>query len=392
MARKKEEKDNSVLSREDINALRAKDQDEKLKLFRELMDKSKIPIDYRQMSDQSTEEVEVISTGVLSVDRALKVFGFPRGRIIELYGEEGSGKTALSLLAAGNVLRNGGVVVLFDMECAYDKKFGELLGVSDKLIVVTPSCAEDAFQQIIYMIDLGYVDLIIVDSVANMVPKKELYGKMTDQDMGLLARIMSKGLRKVTNAIAKTNTCLIFINQIRMKIGVMFGDPRTRTGGKALPFYASVIVEVKGGSTSKIKVGDKIIGHKSHVTVQKNKVGPPFGEGNVTLIYTDGIDVYQDTFDVAKEEGIIEGTTWLSYQSDIYTENNGLIKMQGADKFVDFLKNNGYIACEIRDKVIKKIEAERLEYQKKRNLKAEEQNEKTETEAEVELTNDEEIN
>ena len=377
MNKKKAQKDiNAGLSIDDVNALRAQDQDEKLKLFKDLLDKSKVDIDYRQMSDQSTSEVEVISTGVLSVDRALKVFGFPRGRIVELYGEEGSGKSALSLLAAGNVLRNGGVVVLFDMECAYNKNFGELLGVSDKLIVVTPSCAEDAFDQISYMIELGYVDLIIVDSVANMVPKKELEGEMSDQDMGLLARIMAKGLRRVTNAIARTNTCLIFINQIRMKIGVMFGDPRTRTGGKALPYYASVIIEVTAGKGSKIKIGEDVIGHKSHVKVQKNKVGPPFGEGDVTLIYTDGIDVYQDTFDVARQEGIIEGTTWLTYKSDVYTENEGLIKMQGTENFVEFLKNNSYIACEIRERVINKIEKERLEYQKKRDLKKEELAEK----------------
>lgn len=378
MAKKKEESSNNGLSREDINALRAKDQDEKLKAFRTLLDKSKINIEYRQISDQSTEDVAVISTGVLSVDRALKVFGFPRGRIIELYGEEGSGKTSLSLLAAANVLRSGGVVVFFDMECAYDKKFGELLGVSDKMIIVTPGCAEDAFDQIVEIINLGYADLIIVDSVANMVPKQELEGEMSDQSMGLLARIMSKGLRKVTNAISKTNTCLIFINQVRMKIGVMFGDPRTRTGGKALPFYASVIAEVRAGAGSKIKSGDKIIGHKSHVTIQKNKVGPPFGEGDITLIYDNGIDVIQDTFDVAKQEGIIEGTTWLSYQSNMYKENNGLIRMQGSDNFVEFLRDNDYVACEIRERVIKKIEEERKEYQRKRDLKKEEQSEKKE--------------
>jgi len=376
MAKKKEESSRNSLSIEDINTLRAKDQDEKLKAFRSLLDKSKVNIEYRQMSDQSTEQVNVISTGVLSVDRALKVFGFPRGRIIELYGEEGSGKTALSLLAAANVLRSGGVVVFFDMECAYDKKFGELLGVSDKLIIVTPGCAEEAFDQIVEIINLGYADLIIVDSVANMVPKQELEGEMSDQSMGLLARIMAKGLRKVTNAIARTNTCLVFINQLRMKIGVMFGDPRTRTGGKALGFYASVVAEITGGKGAKIKDGDKIIGHRSHVTIQKNKVGPPFGEGDITLIYDDGIDVIQDTFDVAKEEGIIEGTTWLSYQSNFYKENGGLIKMQGADKFVDFLRENDYIACEIRNKVIEKIENERKEYQIKRDLKKEEQFEK----------------
>lgn len=369
MARKKEES-----SKESIADIRAKEKNEKLKLFREKMLASKIEGDYLDHENQNLEAVEVISTGVLSIDRALKVFGFPRGRIIELYGEEGTGKTALSLLAAGKLQKEGGVAALIDMECAYDLSFGSLLGVdNDELQIFRPYCLENAFEKIIEILESGFIDLIIVDSVANLVPKDELEGTMEDNKMGLHARKMAQGLRKITNIVSKTRTCIIFINQTRMKIGVMYGNPETTTGGNALKFYSSMRIRVSGGSSATIKNGDEVVGHRSEVVVKKNKVGPPHGRGEIVLYYKEGIDIYQDTFNVAKEEGIVEGTTWLSYKSDLLTENDGIIKMQGTDKFVNFLKEHPYIACEMRDKVMEKIEKERKEYQKLRDSKKEEE-------------------
>lgn len=378
MARKKEEVSNDSLSKEELSALKSKDREEKLKLFDSMIEKSSIKLDCRALEDESIENIEVIPTGILSVDRALKTFGFPKGRIIELYGLPGSGKTMLALMAAANIQRQGGIVLLFDLECAYSKNFGELLGVSDKLRVINDGSAEEVFDTINEVAKSGLVDLIIVDSVANLVPQAELDGTMADQRMGLLASSMSKGMRRITNTISKTGTTVIFINQIREKIGVMYGDPKTTMGGNALRFYASQRIEVTTPKDGKIMNGDKPIGHHAHIVVKKNKVGPPYGEGDMYVYYYEGIDTIRDTFDVARDENIIEGTTWLSYQSDIYKENNGLIKMQGADKFVEFIRANDYLACEIRDKVIKKIEKERQEFQKKRNLKEEENKEEKE--------------
>lgn len=377
MAKKKEKEDNKNISSEEVDIVRNKDKEEKLRIFDAAMAKS--GVECRSINDKNVEKVDVISTGVLSVDRALKVFGFPRGRIIELYGEEGSGKSMLSFLAAGQVQRKGGIVVLVDMECAYDHNFGRLLGVTDDIRIATPESAEKAFDYLVDVIETGTVDLIILDSVANMVPQAELDGEMGDAHIALLAKIMARGLRKVTNAIARTKTCLIFINQIRMKIGVMFGDPRTTTGGNALKFYASIRAEVSKPSGGAIKdKNGNVVGHHSHVVIRKNKVGPPFGEGDMYVYYNWGIDIVKDICTVAKEEGIIEGTTWLSYKSEIYKSDEGIIRMQGFDNFVEFMRNKQSVVFEMREKVVAKIEKEREEFQNNRNLLLEEISEKVE--------------
>lgn len=330
-----------------------------------------------QLKDRAVEKVKVIPTGVLSIDRALRVFGFPRGRVIELYGEPGSGKTMLSLLAIGEVQRKGGKAAFIDMECTYDESFASLLGVdSSQLYYCQPDSAENALDTAIELANTNAFDLIVLDSVANLVPKAELDGTMSDNQMGLLARIMSKGLRKLTSTLSRTKTSMIFINQIRQKIGVMFGNPNTTTGGKALAFYASIRIEVKG--VGQIKESDKIIGHKAVVVVKKNKVGPPFGSGEVSVYYGKGIDLVRDICTVAKEEGIITGTSWLTFVSEKYDSPVGgkEFKMQGLDKFVDAMRPYyATVVQEIRERVIAKIETETQTYQSNRDISAEEQQE-----------------
>lgn len=330
-----------------------------------------------QLKDRKIEKIQVIPTGVLSIDRALRVFGFPRGRVIELYGEPGSGKTMLSLLAIGEVQRSNGKAAFIDMECTYDERFSNLLGVdSSQLFYCSPESAEKALDTAIALAESNAFDLIVLDSVANLVPQAELDGSMGDSQVGLLARIMSKGLRKLTNTLSRTHTSMIFINQIRQKIGVMYGNPNTTTGGKALAFYASIRIEVKGGTP--IKQGDVPIGHKADILVKKNKVGPPFGRGEVSIYYGKGVDIIRDICTVAKEEGIIAGTSWLSFISDKYTTANGSkeYRVQGFDNFVDSMRPlYNTVVIEMRDKVQEKIQKETETYQVQRDIEVEEKEE-----------------
>lgn len=265
------------------------------------------------MSDQSRKKLDVIPTGSLAVDVALGVGGFPRGRIIEVFGPESSGKTTLALHAIASAQKLGGNAVLIDAEHAFDPAYGRKLGINmDTLYVAQPDFGEQALDIAESLILSNAVDIIVVDSVAALVPRAELEGEMGDQQMGLLARMMSRAMRKLTAACNKSKTCLIMINQIREKIGVMFGNPETTTGGRALKFFASQRVEVR--RTAQIKEGDQAIGVGARVTIVKNKVAPPFKRCEVEIYFGRGISYLSDLLNFGVQLGIIQKSgNWLSY-------------------------------------------------------------------------------
>lgn len=257
--------------------------------------------------------VRVISSGSLAVDSALGVGGFPRGRIVEIYGPESSGKTTLTLHVIAEAQKSGGYAAFIDAEHALDPTYARRLGVDvDNLIVSQPDSGEQALEIANALATTGTVDLIVIDSVAALVPKAELEGEMGDAFIGLQARLMSQALRKLTGVVARTNTCLVFINQLREKIGVMFGNPETTTGGRALKFYSSIRVEVRRGAV--IKDGEKIVGNRTKVKIVKNKVAPPFKEAEVDLIHGEGISRESDLIDLGVLHGVIEKSgSWFSF-------------------------------------------------------------------------------
>jgi recombination protein RecA len=260
--------------------------------------------------------IETISSGSISVDIALGVGGFPRSRIVEIYGPESSGKTTLALTAIANAQKTGGTAVLVDVEYAFDPSWAKTLGVDvDNLILSQPDSGEQALEIVETLARSGAVDIIVLDSVAALAPQAEIEGDMGDNHVGLQARMMSQAMRKLTPIISKTNTCLIFINQLRMKIGVMFGNPETTTGGNALKYYASVRIDIRKKET--IKEGEEILGNRVHVKVVKNKVSPPFKEADFDIIYNQGISTSGDLLDVAVSDAIIEKSgSWLSYKGE----------------------------------------------------------------------------
>ncbi|HXG33826.1 MAG TPA: recombinase RecA [Bryobacteraceae bacterium] len=276
--------------------------------------------------------VEVIPSGSLAVDAALGVGGFPRGRVVEIFGPESSGKTTLALQVIAESQKRGGEAAFIDAEHALDAVYARKLGVDvDSLLVSQPDYGEQALEITAALVGSGAVDVVVVDSVAALVPKAELDGEMGDSHMGLQARLMSQALRKLTGVVARNNTCLIFINQIREKIGVMFGNPETTTGGRALKFYASVRVEVR--RVSSIKDGEQVVGSRTRIKVVKNKVAAPFREAEVDLIHGEGISAEADLLDLGVAQGLIEKTgSWFSYQG----ERIG----QGRDNARQFLKEN----------------------------------------------------
>ncbi len=276
--------------------------------------------------------VEVIPSGSLAVDAALGVGGFPRGRVVEIFGPESSGKTTLALQVIAEAQKRGGEAAFIDAEHALDAVYARKLGVDvDSLLVSQPDYGEQALEITAALVGSGAVDVVVVDSVAALVPKAELDGEMGDSHMGLQARLMSQALRKLTGVVARNNTCLIFINQIREKIGVMFGNPETTTGGRALKFYASVRVEVR--RVSSIKDGEQVVGSRTRIKVVKNKVAAPFREAEVDLIHGEGISAEADLLDLGVAQGLIEKTgSWFSYQG----ERIG----QGRDNARQFLKEN----------------------------------------------------
>jgi recombination protein RecA len=291
-------------------------------------------------------EVPVISTGSLSLDLALGVGGMPRGRIIEIYGPESSGKTTLTLHCIAEAQKQGGVAAFIDAEHALDVEYAKKLGVNTtELLVSQPDTGEQALEIADMLVRSGAIDLLVIDSVAALVPRAEIEGEMGDSHMGLQARLMSQALRKITGSLSRSNTTLIFINQIRMKIGVMFGNPETTTGGNALKFYASQRLDIR--RIAAIKNGEDVIGNRTRVKVVKNKVAPPFKEVEFDILYGEGISREGDVLDLAANEGLVEKSgTWYSYKN----ERIG----QGRENARQWLKDNPSALEEIRREVLKK--------------------------------------
>jgi recombination protein RecA len=290
------------------------------------------------------DRVESFSSGSLSLDIALGIGGFPRGRICEIYGPESSGKTTLALSATAQVQRAGGTVVYIDAEHALDVNYAKRLGVdTSKLLVSQPDCGEQALEICESLVSSNSVDLVVVDSVAALVPRAEIDGEMEDQQPGLQARLMSKALRKLTAITAKSNTTIIFINQIRMKIGVMFGSPETTTGGNALKFYASVRLDVR--RIGSIKDQNDVTGNRVRVKVVKNKVAAPFREAEFDIIFNEGVSLSGEIVDLGTEKGIVDKAgAWFSFRG----ERMG----QGREGAKQFLRDNPEIANQIRSLVM----------------------------------------
>jgi recombination protein RecA len=286
----------------------------------------------RMGGEALAQEISVLSTGSISLDLALGVGGLPRGRVVEIYGPEASGKTTLALHIIAEAQKQGGIVAFVDAEHALDVHYAKRLGVkTDELLIAQPDTGEQALDIVENLVRSGAVDVITVDSVAALVPKAEIEGEMGDSHMGLQARLMSQALRKLTGTISKSNTIVIFINQIRMKIGVMFGNPETTTGGNALKFYASVRLDVR--RIAAIKQGQDVVGNRTKVRIVKNKVAPPFKEVEFDLILGEGISREGDVLDLAVEKNLVEKSgTWYNYQ--------GQRIGQGRENARQFLKEN----------------------------------------------------
>ncbi len=303
----------------------------------------------RRLGDTTTVDVELFSSGSLSLDLALGG-GYPKGRVLEIYGPESSGKTTLALHAIAEVQNNGGTAAFIDAEHALDPAYARRLGVdTDNLLVSQPDNGEQALEIAETLVRSNAVDLVVVDSVAALVPQAEIDGDMGDSHMGLQARLMSQALRKLTGIISKSRTTVIFINQIRMKIGVMFGNPETTTGGNALKFYASVRLDIR--RTGQIKSGEEIIGSRTKVKVVKNKIAPPFRVAEFDIMYNEGISKTGDVLDLAVMHNIVEKSgAWFAY-------NDAKIG-QGREASKEYLKANPKVLAEIEAKVRAKVAEE----------------------------------
>ena len=300
-----------------------------------------------KLGDDKVENVSVISSGSLSLNLALGVGGYPRGRVIEIYGPESSGKTTLAIHAIAEAQKQGGIAAIIDAEHAFDRFYAEKLGVDvDNLLISQPDSGEQALEIADQLISSAAIDIIVIDSVAALTPKAEIEGDMGDNKVGLQARLMSQALRKLTATINKTNTCCIFINQLREKIGVMFGNPETTTGGNALKFYASVRLDIRRVST--IKDGEDAIGSSVRVKVVKNKVAPPFRKAEFDIMYGSGISHTGEIIDLGVNNGIItKSGSWFSY---------GDTKLaQGREAVKTLLADNVELANEIEQKIIAKV-------------------------------------
>ena len=320
--------------------------DDKLKVLKLALDK--IEKDYGKgsvmvLGDKHQEQIEVISTGSLGLDVALGVGGFPKGRIVEIYGPESSGKTTVAIHTIAEAQKAGGICAIIDAEHAFDANYARKLGVDvDALIISQPDYGEQALEIADRLISSGAVDLVVVDSVAALVPKSELEGEMGDSKMGLHARLMSQALRKLTATISRTGCCCIFINQLREKIGVMFGNPETTTGGNALKFYASVRLDIR--RISQIKDGDTASGNRTRVKVVKNKVAPPFRQVEFDIIFGEGISKVGEIIDMGVELNVLQKSgSWFSY---------GDSKIgQGREAVKQFLHDNPEAAAEMEMKI-----------------------------------------
>ena len=325
-------------------------QQEKMKALQAAM--AKIEKDFgkgsiMRMGDEQIEHVDVIPTGSIGLNAALGVGGYPRGRIIEIYGPESSGKTTLAIHAIAECQKSGGVAAFIDAEHAFDRFYAAKLGVDiDNLLISQPDNGEQALEIADQLIRSSAIDIIVIDSVAALTPKKEIEGDMGDSAVGLHARLMSQALRKVTSTISKTNTTCIFINQLREKIGVMFGNPETTTGGNALKFYASVRLDIR--KVTSIKDGDQVVGNQVRVKVVKNKVAPPFRKAEFEITFGEGISKIGEIVDLGVEYGLIKKSgSWFSY---------GDSKLgQGRDAVKQLLTDNPELCEELEGKIMKAL-------------------------------------
>lgn len=299
-----------------------------------------------KMNDDRVEGVEALSTGSLGLDIALGIGGFPKGRVIEIYGPESSGKTTLSMHAIAEAQKSGGIAAFIDAEHAFDKNYAEKLGIdTSALLISQPDDGEQALEIADNLIRSGAIDIIVIDSVAALVPRAEIEGDMGDSKMGLQARLMSQALRKLTGTINKTNCCCIFINQLREKIGVMFGNPETTTGGNALKFYASVRIDIR--RIGQLKDGNDIVGNRTKVKVAKNKVAPPFRVVEFDIMYGQGISKVGEIVDLGVDYEIIKKSgSWFSY--------NDTKIGQGRDAVKQMLLDNPELAEEVEDRIKEK--------------------------------------
>tara|TARA_B100000524_G_C23635495_1_gene364778 strand:+ start:421 stop:1431 length:1011 start_codon:yes stop_codon:yes gene_type:complete len=323
---------------------------EKLKALQatlDRLDKSYGKGSVMRLGDEPVDKIEVIKTGSVTLNRALGVGGFPKGRVVEIYGPESSGKTTLAIHAIAEAQKMGGIAAIIDAEHAFDQFYAKNLGVDiDNLLISQPDNGEQALEIADNLIRSGAIDILVIDSVAALTPKAEIEGEMGDHQMGLQARLMSKALRKLTGSISKANTCCIFINQLREKIGVMFGNPETTTGGNALKFYSSVRIDIRRSSA--IKNSDKVIGNRTRVKVVKNKVAPPFQQAEFDIMYGEGISKTGEIIDLGVELNIINKSgSWYSY---------GDTKLgQGRDAVKEILVDNIELLEELENKITEQL-------------------------------------
>jgi recombination protein RecA len=300
-----------------------------------------------KLGDHAIDNIQVISTGSIGLDAALGIGGLPRGRVIEIYGPEASGKTTLAIHAIAEAQKNGGIAAIIDAEHSFDRNYAEKLGVDvENLLISQPDNGEQALEIADNLIRSGALDIIVIDSVAALTPKAEIEGEMGDSKMGLQARLMSQALRKLTANISKTNTSCIFINQLRDKIGVMFGNPETTTGGNALKFYASVRLDIR--RTSQLKDGEEIVGNRTRVKIVKNKLAPPFKKADFDILYGEGISQLGELVDLGVDFEIIKKSgSWFSY---------GETKIgQGRDAVKQILKDNPELYDELKNRISEKL-------------------------------------
>ncbi len=331
--------------------------DEKLKALQTVVDR--IDKTYgkgtvMRLGDKQVVEIDVISTGSLTLDLALGIGGLPKGRIVEIYGPESSGKTTLAIHAIAECQKKGGIAAMIDAEHAFDRFYAESLGVdTDNLLISQPDNGEQALEIAENLIRSGAIDLIVVDSVAALVPRSEIEGEMGDSKMGLQARLMSQAMRKLTGTIGRTGCCCIFINQLREKIGVMFGNPETTTGGNALKFYASVRLDIrKSGAAIKDKEGN-LVGNHVKVKVVKNKLAPPFREAEFDIVFGRGISKSGEIIDLGADQEVIQKSgAWYSY--------NGAKIAQGRDGAKLFIDDNPEVGAEIEGKIKEKLASLRV--------------------------------
>lgn len=336
-----------VLYSKPINMSSNNDKLKALKLTMDKIDKDYGKGSVMMMNEKGEMQQEVISTGSIALDSALGIGGLPKGRIVEIYGPESSGKTTIAIHVIAEAQKKGGMCAIIDAEHAFDSNYAQKLGVNvESLLISQPDYGEQALEIADRLILSGALDVVVIDSVAALVPKSELEGEMGDSKMGLHARLMSQALRKLTATIAKTNTICIFINQLREKIGVMFGNPETTTGGNALKFYASVRLDIR--RTQQVKDGDEAIGNHVKVKVVKNKVAPPFRAAEFDIIFGEGISKAGEIIDMGTELGIINKSgSWYSYNDDKLG--------QGRESVKQLMLDNPELAAEIEAKIREKI-------------------------------------